>query len=237
MEIEILVSLRQSRKLMGLCMSLLPLSRILSYPSVPLLESCGRLADREAQKIGIRTNIHLSGFSFRPLPRSPNFERPPDPDPVRPEVCKAPVRPGHLRTKSSLSIAAIQGAQIASTSGTTPPPPLNKRPSYALLSQTPLVPESFTPNRPPSIGPRYPSTTSARKARIARASSGLSAGGTLGVNEEEVVAPVHIYRLDRPEMEVKENGNKEVVVQGGDTEGLHVSLIVRASPGYVISSV
>jgi hypothetical protein len=51
------------------------------------------------------------------------------------------------------------------------------------------------------------------------------------VNEEEEVAPVQIYRLDRPETAAKDNGSKEI--QGGDTEGLHVSLIVRASPGYV----
>jgi hypothetical protein len=193
------------------------------------------LTDTRTQKIGIRTNIHLSGFCLRPLPRSPNFERPPDPDPVRPDACKIPVRPGHLRTKSSLSIAAIQGAQIASSGAMVPPPPLNKRASYALLSQTPPIPSpvlnSPAPSRPPSIGPRYPSTASARKARIARASSGLSAGGTLGVNEEEEVAPVQIYRLDRPETAAKDNGSKEI--QGGDTEGLHVSLIVRASPGYV----
>ncbi|GAA6018006.1 hypothetical protein JCM10207_002738 [Rhodosporidiobolus poonsookiae] len=175
-------------------------------------------------KSGTRTHITLNGFALRSLSRAPHFEPPPAPAPLPDGAGQSspPARPGHRRTRSTMSAMQTSSALM----GTIPLPPLPSIPAEH-ASQTPQRPALLgsathvgtlsvaQPPQPPPLQHTLSSATS------------YTNSSSLG---ESTQYPFFPQSFPAHALSPPKRGSVAKPPPAGP--GLAVSMVVRASPGY-----
>lgn len=173
----------------------------------------------DLQVHGTRTTIHLNGYCLRALPRSPYFEAPPGKTSSNSEDAPPPTRPGHRRTKSSMSFKNGGGGPL-SPSYTAPPLPAIADSGFP-----------FQPRTPGGAGPFSP--PSGAGAVLAPLASPRGADTEDGDADSEMMNPFDTLPPQFATLPPKPKPAPMLdPIAPSSRPGLHVSLIVHVSPGF-----